>query len=52
LPVIDLILKDNGIDVDKLVKKYEAEFLDNLYKFINLLDEHFDRIHCNPGQKY
>ena len=52
LPVIDLILKDNGIDVDKLVEKYEAEFLDNLYKFINLLDEHFDRIHCNPSAKY
>lgn len=52
LPIIDLILKDNGIDVDKLVEKYETEFLDNLYKFINLLDEHFDRIHCNPSQKY
>lgn len=52
LPVIDLILKDNGIDVDKLVEKYEAEFLDNLYKFINVLDEHFDRIHCCPNQKY
>lgn len=52
LPVIDLILKDNGIDVDKLVEKYETEFLDDLYKFINLLDEHFDRIHCNPIVKY
>jgi len=52
LPIVDLILKDNGIDVDKLVEEYEAEFLDNLYKFINVLDEHFDRIHCNPGQKY
>ena len=52
LPAIDLILKDNGIDVDKLVENYEAEFLDNLYKFINLLDEHFDRIHCNPPAKY
>lgn len=52
LPVIDLILKDNGIDVDKLVEKYETEYLDNLYKFINLLDEHFDRIHCNPIVKY
>lgn len=52
LPIVDLILKDNGIDVDKLVENYEAEFLDNLYKFINLLDEHFDRIHCNPSQKY
>jgi hypothetical protein len=52
LPVIDLILKDNGIDVDKLVEKYEAEFLDDLYKFINLLDEHFDRIHCKPLVKY
>lgn len=51
LPVIDLILKDNGIDVDKLVEKYEAEFLDNLYKFINVLDEHFDRIHCVPIAK-
>ena len=52
LPIIDLILKDNGIDVDKLVEKYETEFLDNLYKFINLLDEHFDRIHCRPITKY
>ena len=52
LPVIDLILKDNGIDVDKLVEKYEVEFLDDLYKFINLLDEHFDRIHCSPIAKY
>lgn len=52
LPVIDLILKDNGIDVDKLVEKYEAEFLVDLYKFINLLDEHFDRIHCSPVVKY
>ena len=52
LPIVDLILKDNGIDIDKLVEKYETEFLDNLYKFINLLDEHFDRIHCNPSQKY
>lgn len=52
LPVIDLILKDNGINVDKLVEEYEADFLDNLYKFINLLDEHFDRIHCSPIAKY
>ena len=52
LPAVDLILKDNGIDIDKLVEQYEAEFLDNLYKFINVLDEHFDRIHCNPSQKY
>lgn len=52
LPVVDLILKDNGIDVDKLVENYEAEFLDNLYKFINVLDEHFDRIHCKPSAKY
>lgn len=51
LPIVELILKDNGIDIDKLVEKYENEFLDNLYKFINLIDKHFDRIKCAPDKK-
>jgi len=46
LPVIKLILKDNGIDVDKIVEKYEKEWEDAFYKFINILNSHFDRIKC------
>ena len=51
LPVINLILKDNGIDIDKLIEESEKKYLDILYKFINVIDKHFDNINCIPTYK-
>lgn len=51
LPVIELILKDNGIDVDQIVEKSEKVFEDTLYKFINMIDSHFDNIDCIAANK-
>lgn len=40
LPVIEAILKDNGIDIDKIIKQQETTCLDNIYKLTNVLYKH------------
>lgn len=49
LPVIKLILKDNGIDIDKIVDNYEQEWKVNLYKFINIFYKHLKSLKISPN---
>ena len=52
LPVIELILKDNGIDIDNIVNSYETKWTHYFYKFANLFIEHCKRIQCCKRANY
>ena len=52
LPVIELILKDNGIDIDNIVNSYETKWTHYFYKFANLFIEHCKRIQCCNRANY
>lgn len=47
LPVIKLILKDNGIDIEKIVNEYEQKWLTTFYKFVNIFYEHCKRLNVS-----
>lgn len=52
LPVIELILKDNGIDIDKIVNNYESKWTTSFYNFANMFIEHCKRIKCCKRLSY
>ena len=52
LPIIKLILKDNGIDIDKIVNDYEQQWLANFYNFTNTFYKHLQKLNVasTPNQ--
>ena len=52
LPVIKLILKDNGIDIDEIVNDYEQQWLANFYNFTNMFYKHLQKLNVasTPNQ--
>lgn len=52
LPVIELILKDNGINIEKLVEKYESNWRDNFFKLADLFYKHFEKLGCEEKSDF
>lgn len=44
LPVIELILKDNGIDIEKITLDMEKDWLDKFYEFANMFIDHCKKL--------
>ena len=49
LPVVKLILKDNGIDVDKITNNYEQQWLSTFYNFTNTFYKHCKRLNVDSS---
>ena len=49
LPIIKLILKDNGIDIDQITYDYEQKWLSTFYNFTNTFYKHLQNL--NVGVK-